>query len=265
MEKVTEVIVEAARRTESNEPFVMVTVVKVSGSAPQTVGARMLVDPTGKVFGTVGGGGVEKHAVEKSVEALNSGATSTLDLTLNDHEREQTGSICGGSMTLLIEPFGAGPRLLIFGAGHVAQPTARLAQSVGFRVELFDSRAEWATDERFPGMVTHVDDYERLARGLESNRRDFIVLMSHSHEQDFQLLIHLVRKEWFYLGVLGSQKKALEIRGKLASEGFTPDEIARITSPMGVPIGSHTPEEIAVSIVAELIQLKQTLHNKHKA
>ncbi|HHE47225.1 MAG TPA: hypothetical protein ENL08_05960, partial [Bacteroidetes bacterium] len=153
-------------------------------------------------------------------------------------------------------PFGAGPLVHLFGAGHVAQPTAKLLMDVGYRLVVYDARAEWALPERFPGADITVGELDELSEKLASTDRDFILVMTHSHAQDYSVLKRLMRKPFYYLGVIGSERKAAEIRERLAGDGFSKAEIARITCPIGIEIGSHTPVEIAVSVAAQLVKLK---------
>lgn len=149
-----------------------------------------------------------------------------------------------------------GSRLLLFGAGHVAQLTARLAAELGFAVNIFDSRREWATEERFPTMKIRLGETAVIARGLDSSEDDFILVMTHSHNEDYGIVKNLIRKPYYYLGVIGSRRKAVEIKQRLSNEGFTSAEIERMICPIGLDIGSHTPQEIAVAVAAQLIQLR---------
>jgi len=213
----------------------------------------MIVDPSGEIVGSVGGGTIERLSIEKALEALTTKRIEKLEFNLNDREDSQTGMVCGGNVKLLIEPIGIAPRLFLFGAGHVAQPTARLAGEVGFNVIIHDSRPEWANKERFPSMTIKTGDIEELAMQLDSTADDFIVIMTYSHKEDYKIAKQAIRKPFFYLGIIGSKRKATDIKNKLAKDGFTEEEISRITSPIGLDIGSHTPSEIAVSVTAQLI------------
>ncbi len=234
----------------------MVTVTATHGSTPRKVGARMVVGPGGEIVGTIGGAELEKLAIEKALQCLTSGRIERLDLDLDDLEHTQTGMACGGRMELLIEPFGVGPRLLLFGAGHVAKSTGSLAAEVGFSVVVLDARPEWANQDRFPRATIEIGPTEDLADQLDSTHDDFIAVMTHSHDQDYKVLTRILRKPFFYLGVIGSERKAAEIRHRLADDGFTEEEVARMTCPIGLDIGSHTPVEIAVSMVAQLIAVR---------
>jgi len=250
-------LIEAAHRLERGERFALVTVIRTEGSTPRKVGARMLVDINGAIFGTVGGAAVERIAMERAQAALHSGQVQRLELDLNDLEHMQTGMVCGGRMELLIEPFGGGPRLLLFGAGHVAQPTARLAREVGFEVVIHDNRPEWATAERFPNCQIRIGEWSELTENIVTTADDFIAIMTYCHDEDYAVLSRVLRKQFFYLGVIGSPRKAVEIRRRLGEDGFSQVEIDRMTCPIGLDIGSHTPAEIAVSIVGQLVMTRR--------
>lgn len=217
----------------------------------------MVVDPDGRIAGTVGGAAVEKIAIEKALRALSSGKTERVELDLNDIEHLQTGMVCGGTIELLVEPFGVGPRLLLFGAGHVAAPTARLAREVGFPIVIHDARPEWANEDRFPGASIKVGNTETLADQAETTPDDFLAVMTYCHDEDYKVLVKLIQKPFYYLGVIGSPGKAKEIRKNLAGDGYSKEEMERVTCPIGIDIGSHTPAEIAVSVAAQLISWRR--------
>lgn len=232
------------------------TIVNSTGSTPRKTGSRMIVKPDGSISGSVGGGSVERISIEKSLELLKTGNSEFLNMSMNDSGKNLTGMICGGSVGVLFEPFGFEPRLFLFGGGHVAEPTAQLANELGFRVKVFDDRVEWANIERFPTAEICNDDIIESAKRLDSSKRDYIILMTPSHSIDYKILTNIIDNEYHYLGVIGSQKKALEIKKELTDDGFSKKQIDRITCPIGIKIGSHTPMEIAISINAQLIQIK---------
>jgi len=252
-----EPLILAAELLQSGIRFVLVTIVKSSGSTPRKEGARMVVDASGKVIaGSVGGGALEKHASERALQMLSGGGIERIEVDLDDVEGGETGAICGGKVELLLEAYGAGPTLHLFGAGHVALPVARLVREVGFRVIVYDAREELMTAERFSGATLKSGGFESLASELDTTVKDFIVVMTHSHDVDYGILKLLLRKPFRYLGVIGSKRKAAEFRKWLVRDGFTHDEIARLTCPIGFEIGSHTPTEIAISIAAQLLKVK---------
>lgn len=256
METTSDILIESARRLERGERFAMVTIINATGSTPRKTGSRMLVDIKGNIVGSVGGAAVERMAIERSLSCLQSGESYRLELDLNDMEHLQTGMVCGGVVELLIEPMGVGARLLLFGAGHVALATARLVSEVGFAVTVYDERSEFASSERFPKAVLKVGKTDELAKLCETTEDDYLMVMTYCHDEDYRVLRQLLRKPYKYLGVIGSKRKAIEIRKQLFAEGISDDKIARMTCPIGLEIGSHTPTEIAVSVAAQLVKVR---------
>jgi len=250
------ILLEAARRIETGERFALATIVGASGSTPREVGSRMLIASDGSIIGSIGGAALERLTAEEALASLQTGKTTHAQYDLNDLESQQTGMICGGKVEVLIEPFGTSPRLRLFGAGHVGQAVARLVSEIGFNIVVYDSRPEWGSRERFPSARIVLDDMEKLAKNLTDTQNDFIALMTWSHDEDYKLLKILLPKPYFYLGVIGSKRKSVDIRRKLQEDGFAPEQIARLVCPIGLPLPTHTPAEIAISIAAQLLELK---------
>jgi xanthine dehydrogenase accessory factor len=242
---------ELARLNAEGTPFVLATVVETSGSTPQKPGSKMLVLGDGSVRGTVGGGAIEHQIVQASRELLESGEQSRF---IETHLTHDLGMCCGGKMKVFLEKHGAGARLWVFGAGHVAKELAALAKRVGFRVTVVDERSEWLNAERFPAVdervLRHPSD---VARELKGGPDCYFCITTHDHPLDQEVLELVLRKPSAYVGVIGSRRKAERFKMRLGAAGFSTAELERVRSPMGVAIHALTPEEIAVSIVAELI------------
>jgi len=238
---------------DAGQPFALATIIRTQGATPRKEGSRMIVQPGGKITGSIGGAAVELLAVEKAQTALTTGSIEHLELNLDDIEGESTGMVCGGRVELLIEPFGTSPRLLLFGAGHVAQAAARLAGEIGFSVVVHDERPEWANAERFPRAQITLGQVETLAKSAVTTANDFIAVMTHCHSEDLKVVRCLLNQPFFYLGVIGSKHKAMEIKQILSNEGWSSAQLQRLTCPIGFDIGSHTPAEIAIAIAAQLI------------
>jgi xanthine dehydrogenase accessory factor len=186
-------------------------------------------------------------------------APETLERLNRDH-CSATGlrTVSIGDDLILIEPILPAETVFLFGAGHVAQPTARLAVFVGFRVQVVDDRAEFANPERFPeAEEIHVaTDFDSALKGLAVNRRSFIVIVTRGHLHDKTVLMQALRTEAAYIGMIGSRRKRAHVFNALLNQGFTQADLKRVHSPIGLDISAETPEEIAVSIVAELIQAR---------
>ncbi len=244
-----------ARLAADRRSFVLATVVDVSGSSPQSTGARMAVLDDGSFVGTIGGGAIERQVLDASRALLRDGEKQTR--LLKTHLTHDLGMCCGGSMTVFLEKHLPAERLVLFGAGHVAKPLAALAHTVGFEVTVVDERAEWLDEARFP-QATHVLRHPADALGeLPLDERTWVCVTTHDHALDQRLIELLLDKPLAWLGMIGSRRKRERFRMRLEAAGFSPEAIARMRTPMGLAIGAVTPEEIAVSIVAELIAVRR--------
>lgn len=244
-----------AQLEAEGRPFVLCTVIASHGSTPQKPGSRLVVLGDGSLRGTIGGGAIEKQVIDAALALLAEEAAQTR--TLETHLTHDLGMCCGGKMTVFLEKHGAPAQLFIFGAGHVAKELAALAAHVGFQVTVVDERAEWLTAERFPNAARRLEQPDVVAKALPFGAQAYCCVATHDHPLDQAVTEVLVRKPLAYLGVIGSQRKALRFRQRLEAAGFTPAEVARFESPMGVPIDALTPSEIAVSIVARLINVRR--------
>lgn len=234
------------------------TVVRREGSAPREVGAKMVISSTGRTAGTVGGGIVEKDVIDKAQGVMKTGKPVMLDFDLSGASKDLD-SICGGNMSIFLEPFGEVKSLLIMGAGHVGSAIAALASRSGFEVTLIDSRAEYVAAERLRkeigedarGIAASPDDFEGK---LKITDVSFVVICTSGHGSDREWLGAVLKKSPRYVGMLGSRNKARAIFEALEAGGVARELLDTVHTPVGVDIGAITPEEIAVSVVAELIK-----------
>ena len=235
----------------------LVTVIKTEGSTPRKVGSKMIVFADGEIIGTVGGASVEALVVEKAKECIKSRKCIIDFHDLNDPSHVDTGMICDGTMQFFIEPLTVQDHLLIFGAGHVGLALAKLAYQVGFEYTVIDDREEFANRERFPdALEIVVGNMGEYADGLKCHPSDFIAIMTRGHMNDYEVIKGVIGKSYRYLGMIGSISKRNEIYSKLRETGVSDDLIKQVYSPIGLKIGGETPEEIAVSIVAELVKVR---------
>lgn len=233
-------------------PCALCTVVETGGSSPRKRGAKMVVTPDRSVVGTIGGGAIEQEVVDAAIGAISEGRPRTVAQQLT----RDLGMCCGGRMTVFVEPQTYPPRLLIYGAGHIAAPTAEIAAAAGFDVTVIDPRPELAIADRLPAArVVCGDPVEHAAR-LDDNDAH-IVIVTHDHALDQAILEVLVERPRAYIGVIGSVRKRHRFRERLEASGFSPEATSRFRTPMGLDIGAVTPAEIAVSVVAELIQVRR--------
>ena len=234
------------------EPVVLVTVASTSGSAPGRPGAKMFVTRD-SFLGTVGGGRLEMTALEHARSLL--GAASGPEIVAYDTIQD-LGMTCGGTMNLVYEPLTPPPRLVIFGAGHVAQPLCAMAALAGFAVTVCDERPDWVTAERFPDAAERIlAPWEEAVTRARLDSHTFAVSVSPGHAVDERILGLVLRQSERprYLGVIGSRRKGAVIKEHLVESGLDPETVETIRVPMGLNIGAADPREIAVSIVAELV------------
>jgi xanthine dehydrogenase accessory factor len=252
-----DVLAAATAALASGESAALVTIVRVNGSTPQRVGAKMLVYQDGHTVGTIGGGCYENDAFQKARVALRNGKSQLVHYDLNDDFAEESGLICGGQMDVFIEPLVPTPRLYVFGAGHVGYHVARLAALVGFRVHVVDDREKFANRERFPDAAeVIVDDIAGWLQAHPLPSGAYAVIVTRGHRHDLQSLQALVPQSLRYLGLIGSRAKIARLYDHLLAEGVPAEALQPVHAPIGLDLGSVTPEEIAISIVAEVIAVK---------
>jgi len=241
----------------AKEPAALCTVTTTKGSTPRKPGAKMVVvsDGTamGRIEGTIGGGAVEHRVREAALECIRATRPKEITFALTS----ELGMCCGGQMTIFIEPLRARPPLIVLGAGHVGCALAAAGDLAGFDVTVCDPRAELLTEERFP-KATRIDGYddEDLARA-PFGPDAFVVVVTHDHQTDQLLVERCLSRESRALSMIGSRRKAEMMRERCRAKGFSDDAIARVRSPAGLDIGAETPEEIALSIVAEMVQTRR--------
>jgi xanthine dehydrogenase accessory factor len=242
---------------ERGEPAALVTIVSTTGSTPQRVGAKMLVFADGRMVGTIGGGCYENDAFWKAREAITARKPQLVHYELSDDFAQETGLVCGGQMDVYIEPIEPSPELYVIGAGHVGTILATLAQQVGFHVHVVDDREKFANRERFPDAAEVVaDDIPAWLARTTLPPHAYVVIVTRGHTNDLEALRGLAPRDLRYLGLIGSRAKVARIYEALQSDGMPADQLKRVHAPIGLDIGAVTPQEIAVSILAELIAVK---------
>jgi xanthine dehydrogenase accessory factor len=252
-----EVFKALAEALEKGEEVALVTIVSSNGSTPQRVGAKMLVYSDGRTVGTIGGGCYENESFWKAREAIKDRKPLTVKYDLNDDFAQENGLVCGGQMEVFIEPVEAAPEVYVFGAGHVGYFVAKMAHDVGFKVHVIDDREKFASTERFgDGIDVIVED---IPTWLDANKlpsTSYAVIVTRGHVHDLDALRALVGQNLRYVGLIGSKAKVRRIYDALREEGMDAEQLSRVHAPIGLDIGAITPQEIAVSILAELIAVK---------
>ena len=245
---------------KQRKPFCIVTVVDSQGATPRKAGARGLVFPDGTLEGTVGGGSIEVEAVTVAKEVLKSGKPLLKKFQLD--QLEVGGMSCGGSMTLFFEPVLPDRVLTIFGAGHVGRAVSRVAHEAGWKVRVIDEREGALGPQFFPDQAElEVDDYQKFVSHAEFSANDWIVIVTPKHKHDEQVLEGVIHHPAAYIGMMGSPQKVKEVLASLKGKGISNDLLKKVHTPIGLNIGTETPGEIAVSIVAEMLAV---LHNVDK-
>ena len=252
-------VLEAALKAESGgERAALVTVVATEGSTPQKAGARMLVHADGRIVGTIGGGCLEAEMTWRAREAIEGRRPKLVSYDLTPDQAGEDGLVCGGRMQVFIEPIEGTPVLCLFGAGHVAQPLARMAKSCGFRVELCDDRVKFANAERFPEAdLIVVDGFTEAAARMTLGPNSYAVVVTRGHKGDGEALRAVLGRGLRFVGLLGSRPKVVHIFAALKEGGVPAEDLAAVHAPLGLEIGAQTPDEIAVSILAEMIAVRR--------
>ncbi len=257
-----EILIEATRLLGKGKIVAFCTVIEKKGSGPRDVGAKMLVDEEGKNFGTIGGGNVERALIDESLKAIKEHKSKTITFNLNKSRVKGTvgtGMICGGELTVLADVIEPTPRLVIIGAGHVAFPLAALANVVGFRIAVVDDEHKLANKENFPMAEDIIaGDYSQVLSGFELTPRDIVVIAHGEPEHDYAALKNIIQKNVAYVGLLGSRTKASILTQRLRIDGVNEEYVKKLHAPLGLDIGAETPEEIGISILAEIIQSLRT-------
>lgn len=243
---------------EKQIPAAVATVVKTHGSSPRAVGAKMLVYADGSIVGSVGGGEMEKLVIQDAQAAIHDGKPRYLDFNLSKPERGDP-MVCGGEMEIFVEPLLTAPILLLAGAGHVGAAVAELAKFLGFYVVVIDDRPEFLSREKFPRAdELHAGDVVQEIQKFEITSRTFVVLVTRAHTLDADLLRAVIDKPAAYIGMLGSQRRAITVFEMLKQEGVSQELLKRVHAPIGIEIHAETPQEIAVSIMAEIIRVQRS-------
>jgi len=247
---------EVEEALQRGEAVALVTILESKGSTPQKAGAKMVVSRDGRLRGTVGGGCVEAEILWRARQAIENRKAEILSYDYNAEE-EENGLICGGSVTVFIEPVLPAPRVFMVGAGHVAQPLSTIAKLAGFEVIVLDDRIKYANRDRFPHAdVVEAGSIPELAAKFSYGDNAYVVIVTRGHTSDEEALRTFIQYETAYLGLIGSVAKIEKIFRRLERDGVSREKLERVHSPIGLDLGGGSPGEIAVSIVAELIAVR---------
>lgn len=244
----------------------LVTVARVQGSVPRKTGAKMIVYPEGTISGTVGGGKFESLVIETAMEAIRDGEPVLKTFTLREDRPDSFGAICGGEVTVFIEPQSAAPHLGIVGAGHCAQAIAELASKCGFAVSVADDRKELLGEPYYTSSIRTVSGVTpaEFVRSRTWGAKDALVMVSRNFLMDREALAAALEyPEIGYIGMIGSRRKVRRVYDELAAAGIDRSGLERVFAPIGLDIAAESPAEIAVSVVAEILQVLRGASGKH--
>jgi xanthine dehydrogenase accessory factor len=250
-------IYQAISELEKNKgSAALCTVIKSEGSTPRHVGSKMLVYPNGKFIGTVGGGELENRVLQAALQTLKNGSTQTLAYNMADPSRGDPG-VCGGQVEVFVEPIFPPPLLVVIGAGHVGKAVAHLAKWLGFRVAISDDRADLCKPEVIPDADAYYPvAMDKLPEHLDIDHRTILILTTRGSNIDAAGIAPLLDSAAAYIGVIGSRRRWATTVKALKDKGMADEKIARVHSPMGLELQAETPEEIAVSIMAEVLMIR---------
>jgi len=243
----------ALEATRNGETVALATIVRAQGSTPRAVGAKMLVLRDETIKGTIGGGEMEARVIEEARAALQSGQPRLMHYTFREVEEGGVG-ICGGENDVFIDVIAPSKELLVVGAGHVGQAVAELGAFLGMDCAVLDHRAEYANRERFPrAKQIIVGDVAQTLHGYPITCQTYVVIVTRGHAQDTDALDAVIRSPAAYIGMIGSRQKTARVLEAMKALGVEQELIDRVHAPIGLEIGAETPEEIAVSIVGQII------------
>jgi xanthine dehydrogenase accessory factor len=218
----------------------------------------MLVREDGTMVGTIGGGCTEAEVWNAAREVMETEKPKMLSFNLGQDAAYDQGLICGGRLNVYVEPVLPIPSCFIFGAGHISKSLSKIASQAGFRTVIVDNRDSYANQERFPEAAeVHAGEYEEVFPKLAVNDSSYFIIVTRGHKDDMRVLRWAVTQPVRYLGMIGSKRKTIEVVKHLRREGVAVEKLAKLHAPMGFDIGAITPEEIAVSVVAEMIQRRR--------
>ena len=248
---------EIVRMRRAGEHGALATIVHVSGSIPSHESSRMLVRGDGSIAGKIGGGCVEADVWAAAQDVIRSERSRKMIFNLNHEAGYDAGLICGGTLEIFVEPILPQPRLYIFGGGHVSLALARTAHLAGFAIGVVDDRETFANASRFPMAMDIFTSYENAFERLHPCAATYIVIVTRGHKEDMRVLEWAIATLARYIGMIGSRRKVIEIYKALENQGVPGERLERVHAPVGLEIGALTPEEIAVSITAELIAVRR--------
>lgn len=253
-----DVLEELVRLRRLGQKAALATIVSARGSIPSYESAKLLVREDGSMVGTIGGGCVEAEVWNAAREVIETEKPRKLNFNLAGEAMYDNGLICGGQLDIFVEPILPLQTAYIFGAGHVALSISKVASLAGFQSVVADNRETFANRERFPEAAeVHAVEYEELFPKLTITSSSYLIICTRGHKDDMRILRWAAGTPARYIGMIGSKRKAIEVFKQLEQDGVPRAQLERVHTPMGLEIGAISPEEIAVSVVAEMIAIRR--------
>jgi len=253
-----EIYQEIVRIQDEGGEAALATIISTQGSTPREVGSKMLIKSDDITIGSIGGGRVEAQVCREAKHVMSEGKPRILHFDLTGRETTEEGMICGGIMDVFVEPILSLPTLYLFGAGHVSVPLSKMGKMAGFKVVVIDDRQEFASPERFPEAdLVLCEQFERVFARPQIGSSSYIVIATKAHQSDELVLEMALKTPASYVGMLASRKKRETIFSHLLAQGIPQESLDKVHSPIGLKIQAETPEEIAISIMAEIIKVRR--------
>jgi len=261
-----DVFEELIRLRNLGQKSALATIVQVKGSIPSFEAAKLLVREDGSLVGTIGGGCVEAEVWNAAREVIATGKPRHMSFSLGQDAAYDNGLICGGQLDVFVECVSPQPSVIIFGGGHISKSLAKVLEMAGFRVTVSDNRETYANRDRFPEAAdVFAEEYEDLFPKLTVNESTFIVIVTRGHRDDMRILRWAVTTPSKYISMIGSKRKVISVVHELEREGLPREAFERVFAPMGLEIGAESPEEIAISVGAEMIAMRRLPEGKWRS
>lgn len=260
MMQAIDIVKEQMKAYEEHKNFAVVTIIEAAGSTPRRNG-KMIVFENGTTKGTIGGGAVELQAIRDAESCIKEGKNKNCTYKLTP----EMGMTCGGVVSVLIETFINPPLLVMCGAGHVGGAVLKLASFLGFETLLVDDREERYIADKIAlaDRFVAADDFEKALREIDVPEQTYVVIATHGHKGDGEALFGILQKKVAYIGMIGSVRKIQTEFELMRSKGISDEELSAVYTPIGLDLGGENPEEIAFSIMAEIMKVKNGKSGKH--
>ncbi len=257
---------ELVRLRKLGQKCAIATIVQVRGSIPSYESAKLLVREDGSMVGTIGGGCVEAEVWNAAREVIEKEEPKHLSFNLGQDAAYDNGLICGGQLDVFVEPVLPVPGAFIFGAGHISKSISKVANLAGFSTTVIDNRESFANRDRFPEAAEiFAEEYEDVFAKLPVNETSYVIIVTRGHRDDMRVLRWAITTNARYIAMIGSKRKVISVIRELEKEGAAAESFQRVFAPMGLEIGAISPEEIAVSVVAEMIAVRRNAESGWRA